>query len=256
MGYTIALGGKGGTGKTTIAGLLIRYMINHGMKPVLAIDADSNSNLNDVLGVSLDETLSNAREMMKTEVPTGMTKDVYMQMKVEESLVEGAGFDLVAMGQPEGPGCYCAANNLLSSLIDTLIKNYEYLVIDNEAGMEHFSRLTQKDIDLLILVSDPSRRGLTAACRIAELVRGLPIRVEDMILVVNQTEKEPASWPDDVRKTFGEYRIFVLPADPMLAEFDFEGKPTTTLPEDAPMMKAAEALFDKVVGGNRKGLGA
>ena len=147
------------------------------MRPILAIDADSNSNLNEVLGVSLEETLSDAREMMKTSVPVGMTKDIFMEMKMEQSLVEGKGFDLIAMGRPEGPGCYCAANNLLSSLIDRLMKNYPYLVVDNEAGMEHFSRLTQKDVDLLLLVSDPSRRGLAAACRIAELVRSLPIRV-------------------------------------------------------------------------------
>lgn len=255
MGYTIALGGKGGTGKTTIAGLLIRYMIRHGMKPVLAIDADSNSNLNEVLGVPLEETLSNAREMMKSSVPAGMTKDIFMEMKVEQCLVEGDGFDLIAMGQPEGSGCYCAANNLLSSLIDRLMKNYDYLVVDNEAGMEHFSRLTQKDIDLLLLISDPSRRGLTAACRIAELVRSLPIRVAETALVVNQVEAEPPPWPEDVRKTFHDYQIFVLPADSLLAQFDFEGKPTTTLPDDSLAMKATESLFDNLVGGHRRGLG-
>ena len=156
MGYTIALGGKGGTGKTTIAGLLMRYMLKHNMKPILAIDADSNSNLNEVLGVPLEATLSDARETMKTSVPVGMTKDIFMEMKMEESLVESHGFDLIAMGRPEGPGCYCAANNLLSSLIERLMKNYAYLVVDNEAGMEHFSRLTQKDVDLLLLVSDPT----------------------------------------------------------------------------------------------------
>ncbi|MGV8073856.1 MAG: AAA family ATPase [Syntrophobacteraceae bacterium] len=251
MGFTVALGGKGGTGKTTIAGLLIRYMIEHGMKPVLAVDADSNSNLNDVLGVALEETLSNAREEMKKNVPAGMTKDVYMEMKVEQALVEGEGFDLIAMGQPEGAGCYCAANNLLSSLIDRLIKNYEYLVIDNEAGMEHFSRLTQKDIDLLILVSDPSRRGLTAACRIAELVRRLPIRVSEMILVVNQVEALPTSWPEDVLRTFKD-RIFTLPTDSILAQFDVEGMPTANLPEDAPVMQATKSMFDQVIGGNRR----
>lgn len=253
MGYTIALGGKGGTGKTTISGLLIRYMIEHGMKPVLAIDADSNSNLNDVLGVTLEETLSDAREMMKTSVPSGMTKDVFMQMKVEQSLVEGDGFDLVAMGRPEGAGCYCAANNLLSSLIDRLMKNYEYLVIDNEAGMEHFSRLTQKDVDLLLLVSDPSRRGMTAACRIAELVRTLPIRVGDTVLVVNQLSSSPETWPEEVLATFGKDKIIGLPADDLLAKFDFEGKPTVTLPMDTPIMVAANDLFARLLSGNGKG---
>ncbi len=250
MGYTVALGGKGGTGKTTIAGLLIRYMLRHGMKPVLAIDADSNSNLNDVLGVLLDGTLSDAREEMKTNVPVGMTKDVFMEMKMEQCLVEGDGFDLVAMGRPEGPGCYCAANNLLSSLIDRLIKNYEYVVIDNEAGMEHFSRLTQKDIDLLVLVSDPSRRGLDAACRIAELVRTLPIRVTETLLVVNRVGESAAGgadqWPEKVVQVFGQNRIVCLPADPLLAEFDREGKPTVTLPDDAVIIQAANSFFDRV----------
>ena len=255
VSYTVALGGKGGTGKTTIAGLLIRYMIRHGMKPVLAIDADSNSNLNDVLGVRLIETLSNAREDMKKEVPSGMTKDIFMEMRMEEALVESEGFDLIAMGQPEGPGCYCAANNLLSSLIDKLIKNYDYLVVDNEAGMEHFSRLTQKDIDLLLLVSDPSRRGLTAACRIAELVRSLPIKVMETVLVVNQMENGVASWPEDVIKTFGEERVYPLPADTLLAQYDFEGKPTTTLPDDSAIVKAADELFDRLLGPKWKGLG-
>ena len=248
MGYTIALGGKGGTGKTTIAGLLIRYMIEHGMKPVLAIDADSNTNLNDVLGVALNETLSDAREMMKTNVPSGMTKDIFMEMKMGHSIVEGDGFDLIAMGRPEGPGCYCAANNLLSSLIDRLVKNYDYLVVDNEAGMEHFSRLTQKDVDLLILVSDPSRRGMTAACRIAGLVRSLPIRVGQTVMVVNQLEKALETWPEDVLETFGGDRIATLPSDPLLARFDLEGRPTATLPPDSAMVAAAYALFGRLLG--------
>ena len=246
MGYAVALGGKGGTGKTTVAGLLIRYMLNHGMKPLLAIDADSNSNLNDVLGVELEERLSEAREEMKTSVPVGMTKDVFMEMKLEQALVETEGFDLVAMGRPEGPGCYCAANNILSSLIDRLIGNYPFIVIDNEAGMEHFSRLTQKDIDLLILVSDPSRRGLSAACRIAELVKTLPMRVSQVVLVINQVREEPASWPEQVHRVFGEGRITCLPADPMISKFDLEGKPTVMLPDDTPVVRAAERLFERI----------
>ncbi len=246
MGYAVALGGKGGTGKTTIAGLLIRYMLNHGMKPLLAIDADSNSNLNDVLGVALEQTLSDAREEMKTSVPVGMTKDVFMEMKVEQALVETEGFDLVAMGRPEGPGCYCAANNLLSSLIDRLIENYPFIVIDNEAGMEHFSRLTQKDIDLLIVVSDPSRRGLSAACRIAELVKTLPMRVSQIVLVINQVREEPESWTKDVERIFGKERVACFPADPLLSKFDLEGKPTVMLPDDTIVVRAAEQLFDKI----------
>lgn len=249
MGYIIALGGKGGVGKTTLAGLLIRYMIRNGMTPILAVDADSNSNLNEVLGVAMDETLSDAREMMKTDVPNGMTKDIFMEMKVEQALVEGSGFDLIAMGRPEGSGCYCAANNLLSSLMDRLMKNYPFMVVDNEAGMEHFSRLTQKDIDLLFVVSDPSRRSLSAACRIHELVKALPIRVERIVLVVNQMKEPPKSWPQDVLDVFGKDNITVLPDDPLLAQFDAEGKPTSTLPDDSSVVKASIALFDGLFDG-------
>ena len=209
-------------------------------------DADSNSNLNDVLGVALEQTLSDAREEMKTSVPVGMTKDVFMEMKVEQALVETEGFDLVAMGRPEGPGCYCAANNLLSSLIDRLIENYPFIVIDNEAGMEHFSRLTQKDIDLLMVVSDPSRRGLSAACRIAGLVKTLPMRVSQIVLVINQVREEPESWTKDVERIFGKERVACFPADPLLSKFDLEGKPTVMLPDDTIVVRAAEQLFDKI----------
>jgi CO dehydrogenase maturation factor len=252
VSYIIALGGKGGTGKTTLAGLLIRYMIRHGLEPVLAIDADSNSNLNEVLGVSLEATLADAREEMKTDVPSGMTKDVYMEMKVEQSLVEATGFDLIAMGRPEGSGCYCAANNLLSGSIDRLMKNYPYLVVDNEAGMEHFSRLTQKDIDLLLLVSDTSRRGMTAACRIHDLVQGLPIRVSRSVLIINQMASEPSSLPDEITNTFGSENIALLPEDPMLARFDAEGKPTATLPDDSSIVMASEALFNTLLASARQ----
>ncbi len=247
MSFAVALGGKGGTGKTTISGLLIRYMLAHGMKPLLAIDADSNSNLNEVLGVSLEGTLSDAREDMKTKVPTGMTKDVFMEMKLEQCLIETEAFDLVAMGRPEGPGCYCAANNLLSSLIERLIGNYQYILIDNEAGMEHFSRLNQKDIDLLLLVSDPSRRGLSAACRIAQLVKTLPMNVARVALVVNQIRETPGEWPEEVYSIFGRDWVFCLHADPRISQFDMEGKATINLPDDAPVVKEGNAIFEKLL---------
>ena len=250
MGFLISLGGKGGTGKTTVGGLLIRYMLKNGMKPILAIDADPNTNLNDVLGVKISTTLSDAREKMKKDVPTGMTKDIFMQIQMEEALVESDGFDLIAMGRPEGPGCYCAANSILTELLDKLMHNYPYLVIDNEAGMEHFSRLTQKDIDLLFLVSDPSKRGLTAACRIAQLVDDLPIKVGAKYLIVNQVQRLPEKWPEDVQKIF-KGNIVTFPADPLISQFDLEGKPTFELPEDAPIVRASEEFFSKVL--NRGG---
>ena len=243
MSFTIALAGKGGTGKTTIAALLVRYMVRKGLKPVLGVDADSNSNLNEVLCVPLYETLSDARDMMKKEVPPGMTKDIFMEMKGEQALVEGDGFDLIAMGKPEGAGCYCAANNLLSNFMERMIKRYEYMIVDNAAGMEHFSRLTLKDIDLLIVVSDASQRGFMTACRILTLVKNLPIQVHNSVLVVNRVQRQLDSWPPEVMEHFDEDKIWAIRDDPLLAQFDFEGKPTIELPDDAPVVKATESIF-------------
>ena len=172
MPYSIALAGKGGTGKTTLAGMLIRYLVQNNKIPILAVDADCNANLNEVLGLNVGDTLGNAREdMKKGDVPSGMTKDIFMEMKLEEAVVEADGFDLIVMGQPEGAGCYCAANSLLTSFLERLQGNYPYIVMDNEAGMEHISRLTTSNVDTLLIVSDPSRRGLQAAVRIDELAR-------------------------------------------------------------------------------------
>jgi CO dehydrogenase maturation factor len=131
LSFTIAVSGKGGTGKTTLAGMIIRFLLDKGRGPILAVDADSNSNLNEVLGVDLRSTIGDAREMMKKDVPVGMTKDIWFELKIQESLTEANGFDLVAMGRPEGPGCYCAANTLARKCLDLLTGNYRYIVIDN-----------------------------------------------------------------------------------------------------------------------------
>ncbi|NOQ18548.1 MAG: AAA family ATPase, partial [Desulfobacterales bacterium] len=154
MPFSIALAGKGGTGKTTVAGLLIKYLIKTGKTPVLAVDADSNANLNEVCGLEVTDTLGNAREEMKKGiVPSGMTKDIFMDMKLQQAVVEDDGFDLVVMGQPEGQGCYCAANTLLTGFLEKLTGNYPYIVMDNEAGMEHISRLTTSNVDVLLTIS-------------------------------------------------------------------------------------------------------
>ena len=193
MPTSIALAGKGGTGKTTIAGMLIKYLVKTGKSPVLAVDADSNANLNEVLGLEVFDTLGNAREEMKKGiVPSGMTKNVFMDMKLQKAIIEHEGYDLIVMGQPEGPGCYCAANTLLTGFLDKLIGNYPYIVMDNEAGMEHISRLTTSNVDILLIVADTSRRGLQAAIRINELAKSLNIGVGKSYLIINQTRQEPA----------------------------------------------------------------
>nr|HID58898.1 carbon monoxide dehydrogenase [Desulfobacterales bacterium] len=248
MGYTIAFAGKGGTGKTTLAGLMIRYLLKARKKPILAVDADSNSNLNEVLGLEVETTLGEAREEMKRGIASGMTKDIFMEMKVEEALVESEGFDLIVMGRPEGPGCYCAANNLLSQYIQRLSKNYPYIVIDNEAGMEHISRLTTKEIDLLVIVSDPTRRGIQAAKRIHELTRELTLRVDDEVLIVNQVENSvETSLVDQIGEKAWTKLTAIVPKDTKISEFDMRGEPTMYLPEDSPALKAAFSIYEEIV---------
>ena len=247
MGYTIALAGKGGTGKTTVAGLLIRYMVEKGKKPVLAVDADANANLNEVLGVSARQTIGDAREEMKKGGLPGMTKDIFMEMRIQESLVESEGFDLIIMGRPEGQGCYCAANTLLSQFIEKLSQNYPYIVVDNEAGMEHISRLTTREIDVLLVVSDSSRRGIQAAIRIGALTKELGLKIEKNLVIINLAEPkdltEIKEWGALLQEQ-GLTLLGVIPKDELIYEFDKEGKPTSTLPEQSKARAAAFKLFE------------
>jgi CO dehydrogenase maturation factor len=247
QGYTIAMAGKGGTGKTTLAGLLVRFLKEHNMTPILAVDADANTNLNEVLGLEVEETLGEAREMMRKDVPVGMTKDIFMEMKVEQALVESNGFDLMVMGRPEGPGCYCAANNLLSKFIERMMDNYPYLVVDNEAGMEHFSRLTTKDIDLLLIVSDSSRRGILSARRIYDLVDELGIKVGRKYLLVNQYRDKLESLVAKETQTFDPDSVSTIPEDDLIYEFDLEGKPTIELPAESVALQATNEIFRKLL---------
>jgi len=248
MSLSIAFSGKGGTGKTTLAGMLVRYLIQRNKKPILAVDADSNYNLNEVLGVDVQETLGGVRERMKKgDVPSGMTKDRFMSMQLEQAIVEAEDFDLVVMGQPEGQGCYCAANTLLSDFLGKLTANYQSVVMDNEAGMEHISRLTTKNIDTLLVVSDPSRRGLQAAQRINELAQSLNIGVEEIYLILNNLQQEPSQAVMDIVEQSGLKLLGTVCADSTLAEYDMAGRPTAELPEDNPVVQRVFAMFDKIV---------
>jgi CO dehydrogenase maturation factor len=248
MAFSIALAGKGGTGKTTVAGLLIRYLIKTGRTPVLAVDADCNANLNEVLGVVVADTLGNAREEMKKgQVPSGMTKDVFMSMKLEGSITEGDGFDLVVMGQPEGPGCYCAANTLLTGFLEKLTGHYPFIVMDNEAGMEHVSRLTTRNVDVLLLVADSSRRALQAALRINQLARGLNIGFRRSGLIINQSREAPAADIVQMLDQEGLPLLGTIPADPEVTAFDLQGKPTALLPESSAAVQAAHRIFAALI---------
>jgi len=248
MPYSIALAGKGGTGKTTMAGMLMKYLLKKEKTPILAVDADCNANLNEVLGVEITNTLGNAREEMKKgDVPSGMTKDIFMEMKLEEALVESEGFDLVVMGQPEGAGCYCAANTLLTNFLERLSGNYPYIVMDNEAGMEHISRLTTSNVDILLIVSDPSRRGLQAAVRIDELARCLKIVVGKSYVVINQAREAPSEQAMAMIKNANLELIGIVPEDDVIYDYDFNGRPTIEMPEDSISVQAAYKIFDKIV---------
>jgi CO dehydrogenase maturation factor len=217
---------------------------------VLAVDADSNANLNEVLGLEVQATLGTAREdMKKGKVPSGMTKDIFMEMKLEEAVIETSDFDLVVMGQPEGAGCYCAANTLLTNFLERLVGNYNHVVMDNEAGMEHISRLTTSDVDLLLIVADTSRRGLQAGLRIQQLVKDLNIGVGKTCLVINQSKSEPLPAVMRIIEEAGLELAGTIPADDEVYRLDLEGRPTIELPDDNPAVTAANRIFDQILAG-------
>jgi len=247
MTYSIAFAGKGGTGKTTLAGFMVRYLVSHGKTPVLAVDADSNSNLNEVLGLEVDLTLGEAREEMKKGVATGMTKDVFIEMKIQEAVVESDGFDLIVMGRPEGPGCYCAANTLLTQCLEKLIANYAYIVMDNEAGMEHISRLTTNNINTMFVVSDPTKRGLQAASRILSLADELNLEVEDKYVLVNLAKEVQEESVLRIAEKMGLKIAGFIPEDAQVRDYDLQGRPTSKLPDDNPALVAAFRIFQELI---------
>jgi CO dehydrogenase maturation factor len=252
---TIAVAGKGGTGKTTISALVIDYLARNKKGSVLAIDADPSTNLNLALGVPLEDTVGDVREETATAVGGsgalgGMSKWDYLDFRINEALVEKMNFDLLAMGRPEGPGCYCAANNILRTSVDRLSDAYDYVVIDNEAGLEHLSRRTTRDVDLLLVVSDPTLRGIIAAGRVAELVDELKTAVGAVYLVVNRVNGD--SLPEPLLKAIDEYNLKLaglIPTDPAVNELDALGEPIVKLPEDAPIRRSLEAILSAVNGG-------
>lgn len=254
MTLTIAMAGKGGTGKTTLTAMIVKYLRERGGGSVLAIDADPSSNLNTVLGLQLESTVGDIREetAVRTQgglIPPGMAKRDYLEYRINESLVEGEGLDLIAMGRPEGPGCYCAANHVLREVVDRIAGSYRYVVIDNEAGLEHLSRRTTRDVDCLLVVSDPTIRGIVAAGRVANIVDELQTRVGKVWLVVNRAEGVlgPALL-EEIRRQ-GLELIGVVPADEQVAAYDREGKPLADLPEDAPVYVAAKDIVERLLNG-------
>jgi CO dehydrogenase maturation factor len=252
MGFTIAVAGKGGTGKTTIASLVVRHFVRAGKTPVFAVDADANYNLNDQLGVAVRSTIGASREEMKrkisaNEAPPGMSKDEWIEMQMAADLIESEGFDLLVMGRPEGPGCYCAANNTLRRHLEILSGNYPVVVIDNEAGMEHLSRRTTARIDLLLLVSEPSPVGIMTAARIRDLAREMEIQVARSGLVINRVPN-PGLGARLVTEAQarGLEVLGTVPLDDAVVEQAMAHQPAFRLPDGAPAVKAIEAVLATV----------
>jgi len=243
---TIAIAGKGGTGKSTLAALIIRRLSEKKSRSILAVDADSNVNLNDLLGVPLKETIGAIREEMRAKIsdlPGGMTKQ-FLEYKIQTSLVEGPDFDLLAMGRPEGPGCYCYANSLLQDILRTLAGNYDYVVIDNEAGMEHLSRRTSQAIDYLLIISDATARGVGTAGRINRLLRELETRVGRRYLVLNRVSGPLSSPVEDAIREEKLNLLASIPEDDTLLKLDKEGIPVWPVAGSSPAYQAIARMMD------------
>ncbi len=252
MKRTIAVAGKGGTGKTTFAALTIRYLQEKGETPILAIDADPSANLNMTLGLPLTETVGQIREETQEEVSggtfrPGISKADWFQYRIMECLVEGSTLDLLAMGRPEGPGCYCAANHMLRMAIDGLADQYESVVIDNEAGMEHISRQTTRDVDYLFIVSDPTIRGVAAAEHIVGLVRSLGTRVAWMGLVLNRVRTALPKTLQARIDALEVAQVAGLPEDAAVTRCDAEGQPLLDLSPASPIVSAVDSLLERTL---------
>lgn len=246
MSKIIAFAGKGGVGKTTVAALVIRHLSKNGQTPVLAVDADPNSNLGETLGLDVPTTIGDIREEFMRDpqgVPSGMDKIVYLEMLVEQALIEKPDFDLLVMGRQEGQGCYCMVNNILNNFTERLLKSYRYMVVDNEAGMEHLSRRTSGRVDTLYLVTDYSLRGLRALRRIHDMLGSLKLEVQDLGIVVT---RGPATLNEKFLaevEEIGVPIVGVIPDDPALLDFDMDKRSLMELPDDSLAVTAVDRLL-------------
>ena len=256
MGLTLAMTGKGGVGKTTLSALTIQWLVARGEKPVLAVDADSNANLHEALGVGYTATVGGIRESARSEVPSlqGMAKQEFLDLRVQEALVEEAGYDLVVMGRPEGRGCYCFANNALREVLDRLSRQYRHIVVDSEAGLEHISRRTLLKLDYLLIVSDASVRGIRTAKRIADLADEVSLGEGSRGLIVNRVPDGGIT--DAMQREIaatGVPLLAAIPLDPAVAAMDAGGMSIQVIPPDSPARRALVALMERLCAEQRGG---
>ncbi len=253
MTKTIAMAGKGGVGKTTVAALLVKLLSQKGL--ILALDADPSTNLNQALGLPLDDsqTVGTIREKMTEDVSRGtlsptIVKQEYLFGKIVESLAESKGFDLIAMGRPEGPGCYCASNRFLRTSLDKLVQDhkYDYIVMDCEAGLEHISRQTTRDIDVLLIMSDPTIRGITAAARMKKLIEELRSNVGKAGLILNRVKGELSPEIERAIEESGLEVFALIPEEPDMSDLEMKGKPVTDLPQESPLQSKVKEIVERL----------
>jgi len=244
LSFNIAVAGKGGSGKTSIASLVIRYLKKNGSGPILAIDADPNANLGESLGLNVKKTVGSMLDEFqkdKINIPPGMTKETYLEYKLNEIIVEGEDLDLITMGRGEGPGCYCYPNLILRKFTDTLAENYAYTVMDNEAGMEHLNRRTTQNVDQLLIISDHTVKGVRTVARIRDLVAELKLVVKKQSVIINfaPTKLDPLVIEELDR--LGIEPTAIIPEDEQVYEYDLKLKPLLDLPDTS---KAVRAISD------------
>lgn len=250
MSFNIAVAGKGGSGKTSIASLIIRYLKNSGLGPVLAVDADPNANLGESLGLDIKQTVGRMLydfQRDKIRIPPGMTKEAYLEYKLNEVMVEAKGLDLLTMGRGEGPDCYCYPNAVLRKFVDTLSGNYGYMVMDNEAGMEHLSRGTTKDVDELLIVSDHSVKGVRTVVRIINLVGELKLTVKRQSVIINLVPAELDPLVIAELSRLGISPTALIPFDEEVYQYDLKQKPLLDLPDTAKAVAAVNSLMGKLL---------
>ncbi|MBU2559837.1 AAA family ATPase [archaeon] len=243
----IAVSGKGGTGKTVVASFLVKILSKEG--DLLAIDADPDANLADTLGIETKKTIGTVREELmrdRDKLPPTQSWRQKLEYDVMGATIETDTFDLLVMGRPEGQGCYCPLNHVLREIIDTVAKNYDFVIIDAEAGLEHLSRRTTQDVDVMLVVTDPSKRGVTTAQRIKELAEHLEINFKGLYLIANRTTKESEKKMSDYAKEVGLEVIGTIPEDEKVRKFDFEGRPLIEI-EDSKALNAVEKIVKKLV---------
>ena len=250
MSFSIAVAGKGGSGKTSIASLIIRYLKKNEAGPVLAVDADPNANLGESLGLEVKQTVGSMLDDFqrdKINIPSGMTKEAYLDYKLNEVIVESKGLDLITMGRGEGPACYCYPNLILRKFTDTLSQSYAYMVMDNEAGMEHLSRRTTQNVDELLLISDHSVKGVRTIARIRELVSELKLVVKRQSVVINFVSTSLDPFVSDELTKLGIDPTAIIPWDEAVRQYDLKLKPLLELPDTSKAVMAVNGLMAKLL---------